>query len=207
MVEYEVDGKKYLHIKNFGLHQKIEKKSSPRHPLYKESGTPPQVLPEPSVSSAVSSLEGKGREWKGSKNLLAGKTPPTHKRIRNVSRETEPDWWLDFKLAYPDRAGDQNWRGAIRASRVRLAEGHSPEELIAGARRYAAFCEATGKVGTEYVKQAATFLGPGKPFLLPWHPPPKVETASERILRLNGTDDDRVIEHEPETDPLAIARQ
>jgi hypothetical protein len=52
-----------------------------------------------------------------------------------------------------------------------MAEGHTPEEFIAGAKRYADFMAAAGKVGTEYVKQAATFLGPDKPFLLPWEIP------------------------------------
>ena len=32
--------------------------------------------------------------------------------------------------------------------------------------------KATGKVGTEIVKQAATFVGPEREFLKPWAPPP-----------------------------------
>ncbi len=103
-------------------------------------------------------------------------------RARGVSRETSANWMLDFKLAYPDRAGDQGWGKAVRAANARIAEGHTAFEFITGAKRYAAFCEATGKLGSEYVKQACTFLGPDKPFLLPWHPPPKAENASERIL-------------------------
>jgi len=97
---------------------------------------------------------------------------PTGTRPRKVSRESaDPDWLLDFKLAYPDRAGDQGWRRAIRAGNERIREGHVPSEFIDGARRYAAFCQATGKANTEFVKQAASFLGPDKPFLLPWNLP------------------------------------
>lgn len=105
---------------------------------------------------------------------------------------------LDFKLAYPPRAGDQGWRKAVRAAHARMGEGHTSAEFVAGARRYAAFCEASGKLGSEYVKQACTFLGPDKAFLLPWHAPPKPETAMDRILRANGPDNSRVIEHDPE---------
>lgn len=101
------------------------------------------------------------------KNITSAK--PT-KRSR-VPRETEPEWWLDFKLAYPHRAGDQGWRRAQKAANARQSEGHTAEEFIAGARRYTAFCEATGKTGTEFVKQAASFLGPDKPFLEPWTVP------------------------------------
>lgn len=64
LLEYEVDGKKYLHIKGFDRHQKVEKKSSPRHPLYEDSLRTHRGLTEPSPSSSGSSLgrEGKGRE-------------------------------------------------------------------------------------------------------------------------------------------------
>lgn len=129
-------------------------------------------------------------------NPSASATPPRRAVSRGASED--PEWLLDFKLAYPTRAGDQGWRKAVRAAHARIGEGHSTADFIAGARRYAAFCEAAGKIGTEYVKQACTFLGPDKPFLLPWHAPPKPETAMDRILRANGPDKSRVIEHDPE---------
>lgn len=95
----------------------------------------------------------------------------------------EPAWFGEFKSAYPPRAGDQGWRRAHKAARARQSEGHSPDEIIAGARRYAAFVEATGKRGTEYVKQACSFLGPDKPFLLPWTPPPsKAQVRQDKNL-------------------------
>lgn len=102
------------------------------------------------------------------KDTSAGK-PPTR-----VSRETDPGWLLDFKLAYPARVGDQGWRRAVKAANARLAEGHTSDEFIAGAKRYSDHCKALGKVGTEFVKQAATFLGPDKPFLEHWTVPTKV---------------------------------
>jgi uncharacterized protein YdaU (DUF1376 family) len=128
------------------------------------------------------------------KNTSASATPTRTK----VSRVTvDQGWMLHFKLAYPNRAGDQGWRKAERAANARIAEGHTPEEFIAGAKRYASFCQSTEKTGSEFVQQAATFLGPGKPFLLPWHPPPKVEQLSpvERVLRANGgvKRDERVV--------------
>ena len=65
LVEYQADGKKYLHIKGFSDHQKIEKKARPRYPVYEESmkcARAPRGLPDSSATSAVSSL---GREGKG----------------------------------------------------------------------------------------------------------------------------------------------
>jgi len=130
-------------------------------------------------------------------NTSASATP-ARKAVSRGTAPEDPEWLLDFKLAYPPRAGDQGWRKAVRAANQRIVEGHTTAEFIAGARRYAAFCEASGKVGSEYVKQACTFLGPDKPFLLPWHAPPKPENAMDRILRANGPDNSRVIEHDPE---------
>lgn len=146
-------------------------------PYKKESGThlatlnpsslnPPSPLPLPDPTGSV---------------RTAARAPPARPRRQKVPRETDPEWWLDFKLAYPERAGDENWRGAIRASRARLAEGHTPAEMIAGAKRYAGYCEAVGQIGSQYVQQASRFLGPGKPFLLPWSTPPP-QKSGEPVL-------------------------
>jgi hypothetical protein len=110
------------------------------------------------------------------KNCSAAKRTPT-----DIPRGTDAEWFLDFKLAMPERAGDHNWRGAQRAGNARIAEGHQPSEFIDGAKRYTEFCRLTGKLGTEYVKQASTFLGPGKPFLERWDPP-----ATKADTRLRG---------------------
>lgn len=109
----------------------------------------------------------------------------TPKRKR-VPRETDPSWLLDFKLAYPERAGDQGWRKAVKAANARLSEGHTTEEFIEGAKRYAAYCAAQGKVGTEFVKQAATFLGPDKPFLESWSLPLPKPTDWRQDPRFRG---------------------
>jgi hypothetical protein len=76
MSEYVVEGKKYLHIKNFRKHQKIDRPSSPRVPLYEPSMNAREdsrTLDEYSTSPRAL-REGKGREevregnGEGSKN-------------------------------------------------------------------------------------------------------------------------------------------
>lgn len=119
------------------------------------------------------------------KNPSASATPTNTKSVTvTVSRETNPEWFLDFKLAYPPRAGDQGWRKAQRAANERMREGHTPPEFIDGAKRYAEFCRLTGKLDTEFIKQAATFLGPDKPFLQPWTAP---ATKADNRLSSNLT--------------------
>lgn len=58
LVEYEVDGKKYLHVRGFRKHQKVEKPAAPRIPKYEEqwrssgnSPNPPGDSPSPRGSS------------------------------------------------------------------------------------------------------------------------------------------------------------
>lgn len=70
--------------------------------------------------------------------------------------------------AMPKRAGHNPKARAERAFRARLRDGCSPGDMIAGVERYARYCDAMGKTGTEYVMQGATFFGPDKPFEQPY---------------------------------------
>lgn len=135
--------------------------------------------PSPTPRGSLLGMEGNVREGNGEEHTSA--SPPARKV---VSRETkvDPDWWLDFKLAYPNRAGDQGWRGAQRAANARMSEGYTSEQFIAGAKRYAAYCDAKGDTGTQYVKRAEAFLGPENHFLEPWTPPP---SRAEKRLSSN----------------------
>jgi hypothetical protein len=74
---------------------------------------------------------------------------------------------------YPRRSGS-NAQAEARAKKEwqqRLSDGHSAEELLAGARRYAAYCDATGNTGTQYVMHPARFFGAEKHFLEQLDPP------------------------------------
>ena len=182
VIRYESGGAKFLAVANFRKHQQ---------PHIKE---PPSKIPPPENQSVVEAPDEHGASTvparltpssltADSGLLTADTSPPARAREKppKVPREAPPDWFLDFKLAYPERAGDPGWRKAQRAANARLAEGHTTAEFLAGARRYAAYIDTTGKRGTEFVKQASTFLGPDKPFLLPWTAP-----ATKADTRLAG---------------------
>lgn len=89
---------------------------------------------------------------------------------RNVYPEEFESAWAE----YPKRHGDNPKSRAFKAWNARLKEGHTAEEMTEGVRRYAQWCEATGKTGLETVKQAATFFGPDKGFTEAW------ETQAQR---------------------------
>ena len=105
----------------------------------------------------------------------------TEKNTTAALRPAQCQEFIAFKSIYPSRAGSQPWRRAEKAANARLAEGHTWLEMHEGARRYAEFCRVTGKLNTEIVQQAATFLGPSKPFLETWTPP-----ATKAETRLAG---------------------
>lgn len=95
---------------------------------------------------------------------------------RTRTKVEESPEFLDFKLTYPARSGDYRWKQTMNAINTRLKEGHAWEEIMAGVRRYAAYCEAKGDTGTQFVMQPIRFVGPDKPFQLPW-PAPAVKAT------------------------------
>lgn len=102
-----------------------------------------------------------GNDHPSGKN--AGKQPATR---QDYSPEFEQSW-----QAYPKRAGGNPKATAYKHWKARIADGAMADELLAGVQRYAAFIRATGKEGTEYVKQAATFFGPDRHFEESWSLP------------------------------------
>ena len=54
---------------------------------------------------------------------------------------------------------------------ARLKAGNTITEILAGTQRYRAFVLETGKEGSEFVMQAATFVGPEKHFRESWELP------------------------------------
>lgn len=133
---------------------------------------PCETLSEPFLNHIPSQPNPTASQQELSPSISASATP---------AQVDEPEWFSEFKAIYPPRAGDQGWRKALKAGQARIAEGHLPIDLTDGARRYAEFCRATQKIGTEFVKQASTFLGPDKPFLQPWHMP-----STKADIRLAG---------------------
>jgi hypothetical protein len=92
---------------------------------------------------------------------------------------------------YPKRHGGNPKHDALLAWRARRKAGVAAETMHAGAERYAAFCAADGILGTKFVMQTVTFLGPAERFLEPWEPPqpatvngaaPRVPRATEGLI-------------------------
>lgn len=77
----------------------------------------------------------------------------------------------DFEAAwalYPARYGGNPKKESFKHWNARRREGVSAEDMLAGVERYAAYCAAAGKVGTEFVMQGPTFFGTSKRYAEQW---------------------------------------
>ena len=84
--------------------------------------------------------------------------------------------------AYPKRAGGDSKKAAWRCWCARVRQGASEDELEQGVVRYARFCDATGKTGSEYVMQRARFFGSDEHWREDWPVPSKNGGAPEPAL-------------------------
>ena len=63
------------------------------------------------------------------------------------------DWSEQLQSAYPKRSGPCGWRGMRLMLALRRALMDSSwEEIIDGCKNYKAYCQASGKEGTDYVQ-------------------------------------------------------
>jgi hypothetical protein len=86
----------------------------------------------------------------------------SRKDIYQIEFETQ------IKPAYPKRDGDQRWQKALSHYRVARKAGEPMQAILEGVHRYALWLDEKGRLGTETVKQAATFFGNEKSWREPW---------------------------------------
>lgn len=111
------------------------------------------------------------------KPLTTNQEPITNKRPKPEAGDDFEQAWV----AYPKRPGASK-ADALKAWTARIKEGSRPEDMIAGVHRYAEYIR---KSGTEprFIKQPATFFGPGNHFDADWkvdHPAQQPQAARSR---------------------------
>ena len=74
-----------------------------------------------------------------------------------------PDDFDTAWAAYPKRPNNPKAK-ALRAYRARLADGEDPVVILAGVHAYAAYVQREG-TPSQFIKLAATFFGPDRPYL------------------------------------------
>ena len=79
-----------------------------------------------------------------------------------VPKGTDPEGFAEFWQAYPKRDGDNPRKTAVRAYGKALRDGADPPALLRATKALAAEMQLKGKLGTELVPMAATWLNQGR---------------------------------------------
>ena len=109
-----------------------------------------------------------------------------------MSDELPADWLEQLKNEYPKRAGGHGWGHARVRVLARIKEGHAFEQIKDGTSRYRHYCTNAGISGTEFVKQAQTFYGPGLWFLDDYDTHQETEDVAElaKIFKTSKLDNE-----------------
>lgn len=159
-------GQKLIQITNWH-HQKVD------HPSK-------AIFPPPPNHQTVDSKEDSG---KARASVATPSRPDLVPSTNDQRSTTTADADLFFEVGrefevlwpeYPKRAGGNSKSDALRQFRTRRKEGVTLEALTEGTARYKAFCDATGKIGTELVMAASRFFGRGRYFEEQWEIPKNV---------------------------------
>lgn len=135
----------------------------------RDSGETVSETPSETAARQRRDKEEEGKKDKQeTETSLGARGAPAEKPAR--TRDDDPPGFAACWAAYPARPNDSR-ADAVKAYRARVRAGVEPAVLLAGTVRYAAYCVAAGKAGSEWVKRAATFYGPGGHYLLPWDVP------------------------------------
>ena len=164
IARYEVGDDSYARILTWKKHQQVHKPSKFRYPKESQEHTSDGAAPV--------------RHSPGTGESAVPASP--HPRLLDTQTPKERDIESDARFdrawsLYPRRAGGNSRTLALKAWTARVRSGVSPDDMLAGVERYAAFVRATGKEGTEFVKQAASFFGPAAHWTESWEipvPPP-----------------------------------
>lgn len=92
-------------------------------------------------------------------------------RLDGALKLAKQQYPADFEEAwaqYPKRPGNSK-ADAFKQWKARIKAGATPEQMINGVLAYAKYCRIEG-TEPSFIKQAATFFGPGKHYEADWTP-------------------------------------
>ena len=121
--------------------------------------------------------------------------PPSPSKPNTAkSRDADPDGFAEFWASYPRRDGDPARKAGVKAFRAALKRTDL-QTILDCAKSYAAEMQRKGKIGSEFVKQARTWLNAE-----PWANQPQI---SQSVAALPVT---IIREGTPEWDALKKSR-
>ncbi len=177
---YEHAGERYLFIPRYRQRMRYPRSKYPPPPQ-QINDIPMEKTDLGQSQDGLKSAEVKRSEVKRRKTTTADSQGSSAWRQQSLPKRKSysPEFEVCWRI-YPARGGDNPKARAYKAWCARIKQGHQAEVMTAGAERYAAWVGATGKRGTEHVKQAATFFGPDESFLESWAIPGQPDPSAPR---------------------------
>lgn len=153
LLRYQHDGERYIQILAFDKHQNPHKDE-------KQSTIPAPCKLSADTEDAPKTNDGNRAD---SFNLIpdTGLLIPDTAPARDIDDPFEKTW-----LAYPPRPGASK-KDSLKAWKARIKAGATADEIHAGVLRYAEYVIAK-QPEPEYIKQPATFFGPGDHYKSKW---------------------------------------
>jgi hypothetical protein len=150
VTRYEVDGKQYLHITNWGKHQRIDHPNKARYPVpTSENAEPLTLLPELSREPRETLATGTGEQGnRGTKKTSAN---------RRLDKAPDHPLFPEFWASYPRREARKE---ASKKFSLIVRDGVNAQALVDGARRYAAYVSKERRE-REKIKLPPTWLNQG----------------------------------------------
>lgn len=182
---YEADGKQFGYFPAWSKYQQTRAKKS-KYPDPPASANKCLQVPTSETNCSTPA---------GDSHTHTDTHTHTHTDTHSISEEDGesegkgyPSEFEAALAAYPKRAGSNPkgkafaaWRATVYGER-KDSKPVAPALIFEGVRRYRLFCEATGKIATETVMQAARFFGPECEWRNSWELPRETARASP----LNG---------------------
>lgn len=165
---YQVNGKPYLHITSWEKHQQIRAKRA-KFPMPEEGE---EIICKQLISNAPVNQS----------NPIQSESNPNPNPNPNLH---ETDLFEAAWATYPSRPGASK-KDSRKAWDARIKDGASPSAILDGVKRYAHYC-ATMNIDPAYIKQPATFFGPGDHHTSDWTPVKGTKNGSNRTDRIADT--------------------
>jgi uncharacterized protein YdaU (DUF1376 family) len=164
----------------------LEKREKARQSALKRWGTDQEDTPGHQEDQDANALRPQSEGTSERNASTTTTTTTSRKPATSSSHSSRPaklvsdEMWERFKAIYPDRNGNQYWAKARDKAEQLLRAGVDWADIMAGARRYRAQLEATGRIGTEFVKQAQFWLTPKEQLWTEEYPIPGVQPGKRQ---------------------------
>lgn len=168
---YTVGGVSVIQVLAFAKHQTPHVREAASS-LPENKPAPAKELPKHDLGSAEASPRSPDSGFSDSLIPDTGLPDTASSDAGDCAKATKPECPEGFEQAwreYPQRPGASR-ADSLKAWKARVREGVDPQSLIDGVLRYAAYCRAC-QTDPSYIKQPATFFGPGRHYEADWTPP------------------------------------